>query len=240
MIEPFAAGIGQLLLHAAVSVSFPGIKILLCEVPVFIERFPVPQLDPLSRLRSDADFRIAREVLPEVDHPRTVRRRNEPSREPFVLPDGNAVRGGEVVISEIPHPDSVPVRYAFAARVIFLPHLQVVLPDRAFLRRLPAFVRDEGDGSGDFQLTEKGEIAPVIILQPVHADAAPVPAVAEGNGKLVLSFGEISGHVVSLYGEPFFVVPRAGSKDTVPDALSVEPGDIHTVTGDKEPRRSGY
>ena len=236
-VAPFPADTGELLRDPSVFVPRTGLEIRLSEVTVFVEGLPVPQLDPLSCFRVfDPDFGIACEVLSEVDHLGSVRRGEEPPREPFMLPDGQASGAYEVLIAERPHHNAVPSGDPIPARVVFLSKLQIVQPRRPLLRSLPALIADTDGLSHYLELAEKREIPAVVFGQTVHADTPTVPPVSEGHLQLVFAFAEQVGDVVNLITKTFCIICGPGREDFLSDPHTVDPCNIESVTGDIETR----
>ena len=224
------------LLRNAVFVAVAGIKILLGKVAVFVQRLAVPERELLPRLRADADLRIAGEILAEVDHPLAVRRGEETAGKALLLEDRHALGRGKVFIAEVAHGDAVPVADLLASGVIGLALLQIVFAHRPALAGLPALVAYKDRSAADLKLAEQGEIRAVIVAQPVDADAAAIPAVAERDDDLVPAHAQEVRDVIGLHRESLFIGARPGREDEVPYPTAVDHGLIQAVAGDVKDR----
>ena len=182
-----------------VFVALARVKVFLCKVPVLIERLAVPECQVLPGLRRHTQFGIAGEILPEVDHGLAVRRLEELSLKALLLDDRHALGGGELFVTKVPHGYTVPVADFLHAGVIALALLQVVLPCRPLLAGFPVFVAAEDRLSADLKLAQEGDVLAIEVVQPVDADAAAIPAVAERDSDLVFAGLQQRGDVIGLH-----------------------------------------
>ena len=221
------------LLRDAVFVPVAGVKIFLGKVAVLVQRLAVPERELLTGLRPDADLRIAREILAEVDHPLAVRRGEKAAGKALLLQDRHALGRGKVFIAEVPHGHAVPAVDLLAPGVIGLALLQVIFAHRPALAGLPVLVAAQDRSAADLKLAEQGEIRAVIVAQPVDTDAAAVPAVAERDGDLVLPRAQERGDVIGLHRKTSGILAGARREDEVPDPAAVDRRLIQAVAGDE-------
>ena len=112
---------------------------------------------------------------------------DEPAFESLLFQDRHALGRCEIFPAEVPHGHTVPAGHLLQARVIALALLEIIFPHGSLLAGLPALVAAQDDPAVRLQLTQKRQVAAVVIAQAVDAHAAAVPAVAEGDLQLVLS-----------------------------------------------------
>ena len=152
----------------------------------------------------------------------------------LLLPDGHAVGAGQVGGAVVPHRHAVP-RLQCPPCVHHLALLHVVFPEGAVLAGLPLSVRQAHRRAVHLQLVVQRHVLAVQVPVAVHAGAASVPAVAQGDGGLIFAGVQQRRHVVALDKQPFIIGGRAGGQHRVAHPNAVECRRVQAVAGDVQP-----
>ena len=238
-VQAVFAGIFDFLRNAAVFVAVPRFKVALGEVAVFIQCFPVPKGDFLTRFSSNAQFRIACQVLPEINDRFSVGRFDDPAGKAFLLQDGHALGLCQIVKAEVPHSHTVPIGDLLHPGVIGFTDFQIIFTDGAGLTGLPGFITAQNDGSVQFQLAEQGQVIPVKIPQAVDAHIATIPAIAQDHEQLVFTGFQQFRYIIALHCQALAVIPGTGSQHKITHPLPIQESGVQAMAGDVQASIAG-
>ena len=196
------------------------------QVSVLVQHFPEAPQHFLPCVSLDLEGYIARQVLPEIQQFLSVRCCRDDRVEAFMLRDRHIVGGRRR--------DRMGRDFGLAAvsrqhsGVHNLAVLVVRKADGAVAAPVPAFIRNDSClgavSISDFHLRQQLGFCSVLIPDAPCAAAAPIPAVRQLHGKIVIPCGQQIGHVIGLILNPFAVIGITRRKAEIARLPAADPG----------------
>ena len=183
-------------------------------------------------LCGDADFRIAREILAEINHGFPIGCGHQAAGKALLFHNRNALGRSQLFKPELPALHAMPALDVFQPGITDFTLLEIIFADRPRLRSFPAFIRAHDDFPVRLKLTEQRKVRSVVIAQAVNADTAPVPAVAEDHGQFVVPGAQQVCHIIALHRQSPAVIAGSGCEHKIAHAFSVQKSGVQTVAGD--------
>ena len=213
------------------------LDILLCELAVFVQKLAEAQLDCLPGVSSYGKFRIACDVLPEVQHGLAGGGGNPLCFQPLMLRDGNIVggRGGDGMACDL--------RLSLIrGGIVGVDHLAVLVVGKAkgaVVGPLPAFVGGDSlhsaVGAGKLQLRQQLRLCSILIFQTPSAAGAAIPTVGQLHRQGVFAVLQQRSYIVGLVLHALAVVRNAGGANETAHAPPIDVCLVQATGSDIQP-----
>ena len=237
MIPALSAGVDDLL-PGGDELLAGELDVLLREFAVFVQQLAEAQPDLLPGVGGHGEFRIARDVLPEVQHGLAGGRGDPLRLQPLMLRDGDVIgcRGRDGMACAL----YLAGIGRFFLCVYDLAVLVVGKADGAVVGPRPAFVGGDGFHTAvsvrKLQLRQQLRLRAVLIFQPPRAAGAAIPAVGQLHRQGVFAVLQQGGHVIGLVLHALAVVRNAGRANEIAHAPPVDACLIQAAGSDVQPR----
>ena len=237
VIFALPAGVDDLL-QGGGDVLVGTLDVLLREFAVFVQQLAETQLDLLPGVGDYGKFRIARDVLPEVQHGLAGGGGDPLCFQPLMF------RGRDIVGGRGRDGMACDLRLSLIrGGIVGVDHLAVLVVGKAngaVVAPIPAFVGGDGLHTAvcvhELQLRQQLGFCAVLIFQPPRAAGAAIPAIGQLHRQGVFAVLQQIRHIVGLVLHALAVVGNAGSEDKITNALPVQLCLVQAAGSDVQPR----
>ena len=202
------------------------------EIPVRVEYLCAGEQNALTSAGLHGKFRIARDLLPEIEHRFTLRRMQNSGRlEAFVLCNDLALLRDQHLLAAAVRPAEAPV-FRCDARIIRFAVVNVAEPDWAFCP-LPAFigrVLPRAVRAGQMQCCQQTRAVRNRLIN-TGRNPSGEPALSERDGQFIF-LAQQRRQIIGLYLQARRIACPAGSQKEISDPLPVQKHFVDAECGD--------
>ncbi len=210
MILSFFADQFQHLGCAALAVTSPVLEILLGKIAVLVQCFTAGQRNVLAGMSRQVHLHITCHILSKVQHGLAVWCFKYSAGKCLMFKDRHRIHApdGQVVFIGA---HTVPAcQLSLPAGIVYFSLLHVVLSDRPPLGRLHVGIGDADHLTVHFQLKQHSQGIAEQISSAVYPAGAAMPAIPQGDQKLILPLLQQPGHIIGL--GPQLLIPGKAAR----------------------------